>query len=357
MKTLFEKVIILFFTIFLCLSLLEIGLNAMGRKPSNMTDGIFVKHGNSYRLGKNISKSTQWPAYSYMTYTNSFGFRDKQTGERNINEKPYFVFLGASVVFAMGVNYEDSFVGKFAANAEGHGIEVLNLAVGGHYFDDQENLFIDFTKNTARKPSKVFICLSPLAIFNYDCKYENLIVKNGYIFHERAYRLAYVRIILGNLSSAYCFFRDRVRNLQAKWIKTDVIDNSSYLDIYSKHNRMHNLNNIKQLETYLQRFEKYCYEIGVTPIYVYIPLVSSFRLNEILITLGKDPRDYDTTFYEKLLEKHCLEQRIIFLNPKTILKDLYDKGIPLRFKQDAHYNKFAHHAVGEYIVNQIFLRK
>jgi hypothetical protein len=356
-KTYSEKPIILLVVILFCLSLLEIGLRIMGWMPSNMTDGIFVQHGTSYRLGKNIEKLTQWPSFSYVTYTDSFGFRDKKYAERNINEKPYFVFLGASAVFGNGVNYEDSFVGIFADSLTEHGIEVLNLAVGGHNFADQEALFIDFTKNISRKPSKVFLCLNPLFIYNFDCKHQNIIVKNGYLLNEKAWRTGYIRLILGNISSAYCFIRNNIRTLHAKRIKSYVNIDSQYLLMYSKHGKMHDSNIIKHFEGYLQRFEQYCDQIGSTPIYVYIPVIDSFSLNKNLLKLGKDPGDYDVSFYEKFLERYCKDKKITFLNPKPILKDLYDKGIPLKFIQDAHYNQFANRAVGEYISNQIFLKE
>ena len=132
-KTFFNKIVIVIMTLIVSLILLEAGLRLIGRMPTNMTDGFYEQYGNSYRLKMDIKKVTNWPSFSYVTYTNSFGFRDKTTGTRQISDKPYYVFLGASDVFANGVNYEDSFVGVFDKLASNNGIEILNMGNGRRY--------------------------------------------------------------------------------------------------------------------------------------------------------------------------------------------------------------------------------
>ena len=160
LKTFLNRTLLIFFVLIFCLSLLEIGLRVIGRMPSNMTDGIFEQYGNSYRLKRNIRKVTNWPSFSYITYTNSFGFRDKKVGERDVNNKPYYIFLGGSDAFANGVNYEDSFVGIFAEAASKNNIDILNMAVGGHFFEDQKTIFMKFMNNAPRKPSMIILCMN-----------------------------------------------------------------------------------------------------------------------------------------------------------------------------------------------------
>ena len=103
-----------------------------------MADGIYEQAGDSFRLKKNVSKVIRYPAFTYTIYTNELGFRDSSTGPRELRERPFDVFLGASDVFGNGVEYAESFVGIVAAAAATKGREVLNLATGGHYFLEQE---------------------------------------------------------------------------------------------------------------------------------------------------------------------------------------------------------------------------
>jgi len=351
-----EKTIIISFTLILCLFVLEIGLRALGRQPSNMTDGFYEQYKNSYRLKKNVKKVTKWPAHSYTTFTNSFGFRDLTTGIKNLDKKSYFAFLGDSQTFGNGVDYQDSFVGIFAGLISEKGIEVLNLGVGGHHFNDQESLFMDFCKNVSRKPVKVFLCLDPVSIHSFDKEYKHIIVKSGYLFDSRrGWKIPYVKMVISNVSAAYCFFRDNLRKLETKWFHKEFAgDVPPYLKIFSRNNRMHHPDTVKKFESYLNRFEEYCHRIGTTPIYVYLGLADSFRLNELLMQLGKDPKDYDTSFYEKYMINYCNNRKVKLINTKPALRKFHDKGMRLSFKIDPHYNEFANRVVGEYLNSKVF---
>ena len=61
MKNKFAAVIM---TIIVCLIMLELGLRAIGRSPTNMADGIAEQWGDSFRLKKNITKVMKFPAFS-----------------------------------------------------------------------------------------------------------------------------------------------------------------------------------------------------------------------------------------------------------------------------------------------------
>jgi hypothetical protein len=349
-----EKMFVVMATIFVCLIFLEIGLRAFGRKPTNMADGIFEQSGDSYLLKKNITKVIKRPSSSYVTYTNSFGFRDSATGDRNLLEKPYFTFLGASQVFGNGVNYEQSFVGIFAGLAKNHGIEVLNLAVGGHYLYEQEELLINLAQSSPQKPSKVFICIVPKRLLDFDRENDNIFVKGGYLFKKKRWLIPYLKITASNRSSVYCFFRDNIRRLQVKLFNRYAGKIYNHLEVYSKKNRLVDPNLAKNLETHLNRFESYIYSLKATPIYVYLPIIDSYRLNDLMPKIGKNPENYDCAFFTKLMENHCEKHGIQFINLRTILKKHHDQGTQLRFKLDAHYNEHANRFVGEYLYNRIF---
>lgn len=355
-KTLFEKIFIITFTLIICLLILEIGIRISGQALSNTTDDIFDQWDDSYRLKKNVKKITNWPSFSFTNYTNSFGFRDKATGERDITNRQYFVFLGASEVYAMGVNYEDSFVGIFSEYASSHGIEVLNMAIGGHRPIDQFILFKDFIKKVAHMPTKVFICLNELTIPLFNRRHNNIQVKNGFPFDKENWKAAYIRIMLGNMSSAYCFFRDNIRKLQTQYTNVDGKGKSpDFFKIYSKSNSMFQPNTVLLFEKFLNEFEIYCYALNSEPIYVYLPLSDNFRLDELLIQMGEDPKEYNSSYYETLLKDYCKRRNVMFLNLKPILQSYYDKGNTLRFPLDGHYNHDTNRVVGEYFIKKVRL--
>jgi hypothetical protein len=341
-------------TVVLCIGLLEIGLRSIGRSPSNTSEGIGEAYKDFYRLKKNIEKGIRWPSYSYTIYTNSFGFRDRAVGSRDLDGKPLYVFLGASEVFGNGVEYEKTFVGVFSQQAASKGIEVLNMAIGGHYFLDQEILLKDFISETGKTPAVVFHCVNDLHIPKFDRRNESIVVKNGHLLDEQGWRMAYVRLLVGDVSAAYCFFRNAARSLQAKWTSYQAMDKSpEFIQIYSRENRMHKPETVAQFENYLMEFEGFCREKGITPVYVYIPLSDSFRLDDLLRGLGKDPREFDTSYYEKLMESYCAKRGVKLVNLRPALKSLFDQGKSLRFELDPHFNEPANRVIGDYLAESV----
>jgi len=352
-KKFIEKLLVISITIIFCFFLLEINLRLLGIFPTNMTEGIYEKNGNSYHLKRNVTKRINWPSFSYTICTNSFGFRDRRTGEIDLNQNSYYVFLGASDAFGNGVNYEDSFIGIFSDFAQERGIKILNLSIGGHRFIDQELLFRQFLENISKKPLKLFFCVNPLTLSLFDAKYENILIKNGYLFEKNSWKLAYIKILVGDNLSSYCFFRDSLKKLYYNLIKSSKIL-PSHIKIYSKYNRMANDIIKMKFEQYLDNFELYCFQNQITPIYLYLPLIDAFTINELLSNFDKNPDDFDTSFYEKLIENHCQKRKIAFLSPQAVLKNMADKGISLRFTFDQHYNKTAHRVIGEYLIKEVF---
>jgi hypothetical protein len=350
-----KKTGIVLMTLLACLVMLELGLRAIGRSPTNMADGIADQYGDSFRLKKNVSKVMRFPAFSYTVHTNEFGFRDSAVGQRNLAGRRFGVFLGASDVFGNGVDFEDSFVGVFAGEASKRGLEVLNLAVGGHYFLDQEFLLKDFMKDSGLKPATIFLCVNALHIPKFDRRNQNVIVKNGYAIDRDGWRVAYLRLMAGNISSAYCFFRDAIRRIQERYFDLEVGEKSpEFLQIYAKGNPIRTPERIRKFEEYLAGFETFCQQNDIELIYVYLPLSDSFNLKKLISQLGADPEAYDATFYEELMRSHCKKSGHRLITPGLALAPLYDEGKVLRFKLDPHFNALANRVIGEYLAQDYF---
>jgi hypothetical protein len=341
----------LIFTILVCLLLLEIGLRIIGRQPTNMADGIAVQNGDSYKNKANITKALRFPAFSYTVFTNEYGFRDKAVGVPELKGKPFDVFMGASDVFGNGVEYDDTFVGIFAAAASKKGRNVLNLAIGGHFLLDQEALLKEFMETTKQKPTRVFFAVNALTIPGFDKRNRDVIVKSGYLIDRKGWRIAYLRLLAGNTSSAFCFFRNAIRRIQERYLKFELkVSASEFLKIYSKSNQIRHPERIRKYEEYLYRFEEFCQLNDIEVIYVYLPLSDSFNLRKYLDQIRADPNGYDTEFYEDLMRSHCEKKGVKLANPRPNLQRYFEEGNELRYKLDPHFNKPSNRIIGEYLV-------
>lgn len=349
-----KKISVVLLTVIACLVILEIGLRAVGRRPTTTADGIYEQDGDSFRLKKNMAKVIRYPAFTYTIYTNGLGFRDKSRGPKELQGRPFDVFLGASDVFGNGVEYEESFVGILAGEAGKKGREVLNLATGGHYFLDQEDLLRRFMADTRLKPSRVFYCINALHIPKFDQRNRHIIVKGGYPMDLDGWRVTYLRLLAGNGSSAFCFFRDGIRRIQERYLGYEINSKSpEFLEVFSKANSIRSPERIKAFEKHLDDFEAFCRQNGIDLAYVYLPLSDSFRLNDILKQIGKNPDDYDTSFYEKLVLAYCARGNRELVNLNPVLQEQYSAGREIRFKLDPHFNIFANRVIGEFLAKAI----
>jgi hypothetical protein len=349
-----KKVAVVSFTLLVCLMMLEVGLRAVGRQPTNMADGIYEQDGESFRLKKNGTKLIRYPAFSYTVFTNELGFRDRSTGPKKLQGKPFYAVLGASEVFGNGVEYDDTFVGIFAREAQKKGWEVVNLATGGHYFLDQEHLLKRFINDTQCKPSAVLFCINALHIPKFDRINKHIIVRSGYAIDLDGWRITYLRLMAGNISSAFCFFRDGIRKIQEKWLDRVLSSKSpEFLEAFSRANSIRSPERIKAFEEYLASFEAYCRQNDMDLIYVYMPLSDSFRLNDILRKIGENPSDYDTSFYEELMHSYCEKTKNKLVDLTPVLQKQFDEGKELRFKLDPHFNIFGNRVIGEYLAKAL----
>ncbi len=339
-------------TLVACLVFLEMGLRVTGRQPSNVTDGIFEQHGTSYRLRKNISKVSRTPSFSCTIDTNSFGFRDRAPGQRML-AGPYSAFVGDSITFGNGVDYDDSFVGVFARFAETRGGDVVNLAVGGHRLLQQEELLRDFMTSAEKKPSRVIIVFTPQLMAFFELRDSGVIVKQGYLFDRNSWFVPYLTVMLGNTSSSYCFFRDGVRRLQSRMFPSGSRGALEILEIFSKEAPIATPAVARRMEERLTEIDELVRRFGAKPIYVYMPTSADLRADEFLSLAGRRPEQYDFLVYYDLLRKHCEQAGIQLVNLLPALQAQHAARKTLSFLQDPHYNATANHLIGQVLYDSI----
>lgn len=339
-------------TLAVCVLLLEVGLRVKGRQPSNQTEGVYEAHGSAYRLLPNQSKVFRSPSFSYTVKTNAFGFRDRLPGPRRL-DRPYLAWLGDSATFAKGVEYEESFVGRFAAAVEPSGHEVVNLAVGGHHLSEQEELLRDFLTSAPRKPDGVVVVFTSLLMAYFDQRYRGLVVKNGYLFPEGRWLGPYLVVMAGNASSAYCFFRDGIRNLQSQVFSSGRTAAASMLDTFARSFPALSPDGTRRFEDYLRHLDGEIRAAGATPIHVYLPTTADLRGPELLAMSGRSAADYDLDHYVAALRRESAAEGVQLVDLTAALAAEYARKVPLAFSQDMHYNVRGHAIIAPVLEREI----
>ncbi len=341
-------------TLVVCLFLLEVGLRALGRPPSNTTEGIFEQRGTGYGLKPNMTKVSRLPAFTYVVHTDANGFRAPAPGPRPIGAKPWFAFLGDSITFGNGVAYEDSFVGVFAEDAGKLGYEVVNLAVGGHRFSDQEDRLQQTLDAAPRKPVAVVVVFTALFVWAYDQRDRDILVVNGGLFSRHSWRIPYLRALLGDASSAYCLFRDGIRKLQER--ASQGSRSRAFLEplmIFSRDAEGFGPGVEAQIDERLAKLDARICGAGATPIYVYMPTSPDLRVDEFLALAHRGRDEYDFSRYRDLLARHCERagDRLVDLGP--LLERRKASGAPLAFALDPHYDVPTNRAIGQALAEAI----
>jgi len=333
-------------TLLVCLLMLEGGLRASGRLPSNMTEGLFEQHGSAYRLRKNFTKVSRTPSFTTTIHTNEFGLRDKAPGPRNLKDVRYVAWVGDSLTFGNGVDYEDSFVGVFGLLAERQQIEVVNLAVGGFHLSESEELLYDFLDSTPAQPTTVAFVVTVPAVATFEERYSDLMIKDGYIFKKNHWLVPYVIVRLGNGSAAYCFFRDAIRKIQARLFPSGSPAVDQELDLFSTRGHWGRPDAPARFEARLARLEERVRRSGAKLVYVYLPSAVDLRAPDLLKQRGLPAANFNFDLFRDLLQRHAARTKTEFVDTSPALRAEYGKGKPLSFLQDPHYNVETNRVIG-----------
>jgi hypothetical protein len=348
-QTILTKSAIVVATLLLCLSALEVSLRVLDRYPTGSMEGHLRQAAVGYRLRTNCTRVVQWPTMHFTVYTDDHGFRFKKPGPRVIGARPYYAALGSSEVFANGLDYEQSFIGVLADHLEPRGLDMVNMGIPGQAFMEQSLQFQEFTRSSGALPKKVLIFLNPILIGEYDNMHENVVVRRGELFLKDHWRLPLLKLILSRSSTAYCFFRDTIRNSQVRYLPAKDVSASYYIEKYSTDLPIHRPEKTADFLKRLKELEDYVRSLNATPVCIYNPTVGGFLLDKLKAEGKIDGRLFDTQFFSRLAQKHCEEEGIQFINVEPFLQKKYDKGEKLNFDLDSHFNAATSRAVGDFI--------
>jgi len=331
-----------------CLGMLEIGLRVAGRPPSSNTDGIFEEYGDgAYRLQRNVSRRSTTRSFSCTLSTNAFGLRDRGPGKRDL-ARPYLAWMGDSATFGNGVDFEESFVGLFGDLAARRGIEVVNLAVGGHHIAEQQDMLREFLAVAPRPPERVIFVFTPQMLALFDRSYHDLMVKEGYLFPRKGWRIPYLVMTLGNASSAYCFFRDAVRKLQYRWMP----NSNGGAPVVAPLSASGSPVVAETVDAKLRELDAQIWRAGAEPVYVFLPTAMDLGKPEMrgaARTLAASPAGSALG----VLSRHCAEGGIRLVDLSPILQAVHASGRPMTFAEDMHFVPSIHVVIGQALYDQI----
>jgi hypothetical protein len=289
---------------------------------------------------------------SFTVYTSPEGLRVPKPGSVNV-DRPYYAALGASDVFGNGLDYEQTFVGVLADKLAQHKIGIVNMAVAGHHFIEQDIRFREFTKTAKRPPSAVLLFLNPLVIGGYDDIHRDSFVIRGQIWERAEWKRAFVTGWLSEKSAAIRYFRDFYRKVQGKYLGKNDFSLDFYLQRYSSKHRLHDPKIKEDFLNKLKDFERYARSLNAEPICIYLPPVGGMYLGK-LIEQGKvDAADVNVSFWNDLVREHCQAEGVRYINVEPLLQEKYDRGEKLNFDLDAHYNANASKALGDFLYDQL----
>lgn len=328
-------------TLAVCVVALEVGLRLQGNLPSNLTGGIFEARGEAYRLKANQDKIFRTPSFSCRVRTNALGLRDRTTGNHRY-DRPYLAWLGDSATFANGVEFEDSFVGRLAAHLQACDRDAANLAVGGHHLAEQEVALEDFLAKVPRRPDGVVVVFTPQLLALFDRHHQGLVFHDGNGYPKERWVVPYLLVTLGDASSAYCFFRDTVRRLQAKLVGSGRAAAEEVLRIYRRTYPAQAPGVAGRIEERVAALDRRIRDAGAVPLHVYLPTTADLRAPEILALAGRPAGEFDFDYYRDVLRRVSARGGVRLVDLTADLQAAYAGGEPLGFTRDMHYNARGH---------------
>jgi hypothetical protein len=261
--------------------------------------------------------------------------------------------LGSSEVFGNGLDYEQTFIGVLGDKLERDGIDVVNMAVGGHHLLEQKSIFEAYASSATSQPHKVILVFNPLYIGGYDDIHENTTIKMGELFSKDSWRLPLVKTILSDVSADYRFFRDKFRNAQMTYFSQGDYSLSFYVERYSKQHPIRTPAKKEDFLRQMKELEQRIRIVGATPVCVWSPTVGGFLLNKLKAEGKVDGTLFDTEFFVDLVQTHCAGEGMQFVNLEPLLQKMYDRGEKLNFDADAHFNGPTSHVIGEYLYDAL----
>lgn len=170
--------IFFYIIIFLFFDIIQIFIVSAVRKEKTDTAGCPNSYYHHDLKALTITDAS-WGERNYKIITNSLGFKDSQCHQVPLSvPNKRILFIGDSFTEGIGINYDDTFVGRIGRQLKSINIEVLNAAVRGY----SPKLYYLKTKflieNLGLKFDELFVFID-LSDVQDEIVYENFVPSNS----------------------------------------------------------------------------------------------------------------------------------------------------------------------------------
>ncbi len=196
-----------------------------------------------------------------------------------------------------------------------------------------------------RKPEAVVFVFTPQLLALFDKRHHDLVERNGYMYPKDRWLVPYLLVTLGDVSSAYGFLRDGVRKVQSRIAPAGPAPLASMLEPYSRTSPLASPEVQQRLEAALDAADARIRKAGAVPVHVLLPTTADLRASEILGLIGASPADYDFDRFRDLLRRQSRRGQVTLVDLTAVLQAEHDKGRPMGFLRDMHYNASSHEVI------------
>ncbi len=341
-----------------------------------------INKDNSYRISNDIfnhgfkknykTDNAFWGPYKYRFCSNKYGTRDDCSN--NPTEKFDYAFIGDSQTEGVGLNFEDTYVGKFAKQNK---LDVINFGIirssPSLYFErlkfflEQEIRFkelfilidisdlhdeIKYNKNIF-KNDKMNLCKS-----NNETKNINNLKKNSLLKKLKNKSFQIKRIVKENFKISYSlteliWWKMNFKEFFSSYTY-DYLDKNYYRSAWLYNNNLGNLGDTKCLEYLIESTQKI-----VNDIY---DLLNKYNIKLSIIVApwpGNILHDIEKSTHVIMWKNFCQTRCNNFINLFPYFFEYAKKNGKIKtindhfFKYDVHYNEFANKIISNQITKHV----
>lgn len=329
---------------FLSVGVAEGAYRLLDVRPPGLLDGVYEPFGDrSFRLRPGVGVLNDWVSGKFWVYSDELGFRsgipDAERGPADTSQRDV-LWLGDSQGFGHGVDYESSVAGVLDQRLRGDERRLRNLAIGGHFLNNQVEVLEWLLAEHVSEPEAIFVATTP-RMLGMGASYKRVYIENGRMWEGRPSRVTRARAWLAGNSAVYLVLRNALAS-------EGPAEAGSALDLYARDTFQLRLT---ELEPAADRVRAAGARSGAALVVVYLPLAFDLDVDAYVRESGESAERYSSSVPRRLARAFADEIGATFVDARPALEALEDGQVSLR--GDAHYNVNASQRVADYIYSQL----
>jgi len=307
----------------------EVVFRLLGHSPTNELAGLYEQFGETYKHRPNVRTDANWVGGRFSVITDSEGLRcGEKDASRPSTSPGDLLIIGDSQTYGQGLSYEDTLVGQLAA-AAGPGFTMRNLAVGGHYLEDQFKL-AHWLYDRGMRPKAAIIFLTPYLAASASRENHARVGTDGRLYSSNeSWYIGITRWLKMNTVS-YGLVRNSLKNFIVAADETPLA--VSFFSVSKEQDEQ------ARLTKSLAGFQKWANERNIPVFVVYTPLAIEVDFGSVskAAELAHVQVDQDMPF--RATRNASAALNLDFYDLRPALKSRFEQHLPLSLYKDPHYN-------------------